>query len=112
MASFATRVRRYAWFHIAVRADVIHGDDSRVAEARRRFGFLDEALTSIVIAGNALAHDLDGHVATETRIARAINSAHAAFVELVDDLYGPRRVPGASIIWWRGVYPNAGIGDC
>ena len=61
------------------------GDAHRLAlEPRQRAGIRWRA---------AAGEDLDGDLAIEPRIARAVDLAHAAGAERGEDLVGPRRVP-------------------
>jgi hypothetical protein len=73
---------------VAFRAEIMNGEDVRVRERRDRFGFAFEAGETIGIAREFLRKHLDGHVATETRVARAEHFAHASGAERREDFVG------------------------
>ena len=58
--------------------EAVHLGDVRVVERRERPGFAFEARETIRIAGEGVGQNLDGDVAAEPRIARAIDFAHPA----------------------------------
>ena len=66
-------------------ADIVDGEDVRMRERRHRLGLALESRHSVGVAGQRRRQDLDGHVATEAGIARAVDLAHAAFAQLVED---------------------------
>ena len=55
------------------------GGDVRVIQRGERLGLAREPREAIRIVRERLGQHLDGHVAVELRIARAIHLAHAAF---------------------------------
>src|SRR5262249_42213293 len=58
--------------------ETVNGRDIRVVERREDLRFAFEARESIRIARKRGRQDLDGHVAIQFRIARAIDLAHSA----------------------------------
>lgn len=66
-------------------ADVIDGDDIRVIQCRRRFGFRDESSQAVFIAVELFAWKLDGDFAVETVVFGEPHFAHAALAELLYD---------------------------
>ena len=80
---------RYDERRIGVGADVVHGEDVRVAQCRGRAGLLLEAVEAIDIGREDTGQDLDRHVTPEPRIARPVYLAHAARAERGHDLVGP-----------------------
>ena len=66
-------------------ADVVDRHDVRVVERRRRFGFRDEPTHPIAIVRAMRQQNLEGDEAVQPLIASAIDDAHPAFAELVDD---------------------------
>ena len=63
--------------------------DVRVIERRERPRFAREAGAALGVGGEVGRQDLDGDVATELAVARAIDLAHAAGAERGDDRVGP-----------------------
>ncbi len=74
---------------IGVGADVVHGEDVRVAQCRGRAGLLLEAVEAIDIGREDAGQDLDRDVTPEPRIACPVHLAHAACAERGHDLVGP-----------------------
>ena len=75
-------------------ADVVDAADVRVLEARDRFGLAFEPLAHVGRDRFGAGDDLDGDEPIEARIARAVDLAHAALAERIDDLV--RSEPGAA----------------
>ena len=57
-------------------------------QRRQNFGFALEPADTIVVTGKFFGQDLDGDVAFEFRISRAIDLSHAAFAQQGRDLVG------------------------
>ena len=66
--------------------EVVHGDDVRVVEERRRLRLALEALQGLVAGGDPGAERLQGHEAVEDRVPGLVDLAHRAAAELADDL--------------------------
>ncbi len=75
--------------HASLMADVVDDEDVGMIERPgcSRFGL--EAPQTGVVGDGRLGQHLDGHVATEPRVARAIHNAHPSRVEQAHDLIGP-----------------------
>ena len=58
-------------------ADVVHHENVWMIECGRGARFLLEPAEAITIGGKSSGNDLDCHLASEARIARAIDLAHA-----------------------------------
>src|SRR5262249_42316282 len=65
-----------------MRADVVNREDVRVVERRGGAGFLLEAAQAIRIPGELGGQQLDGDLATESRVFGQIDLAHPACAEL------------------------------
>ena len=63
-----------------------HLCDGRVIERGERAGLALGAHQAIGIRGEGFRQNLDGHVAPELRVARAVDLAHAAGAERTGDL--------------------------
>ena len=74
---------------IGIGADVVHGEDVRVAQRRGRAGLLLEAVEAIDIGREDAGQDLDRDVTPEPRIACPVHFAHAACAERGHDLVRP-----------------------
>src|SRR5699024_10127282 len=68
---------------------VVDRDDRRMVERRRVLGLPTEALVEGLVPGQFRAHDLDGHVPAEDRVAPATDLGHAAVSEGLTDLVAP-----------------------
>ena len=64
-----------------VRADVMHDEDVRMIERARGAGLLLESLQSFFVIRVRRRQNLDRDIASQTRVARAINFAHPASAE-------------------------------
>src|SRR5262249_26894130 len=62
---------------------VVDGAEVRVAQGRRRFRFLLEALEGAGVVD--LSADLEGDLAVEARVGGEVDGAHAALTELAHD---------------------------
>ena len=63
-----------------------------------------EALQRFAVADRDVRQDLDGHVAAEARVARAVDHTHAALAEEADDaVWAEHRIGLESHRWRRGV---------
>ena len=82
-------------------ADIVYGDDVRVAQAPGGVGLANE-LRELLGSGRRPAHDLERDVAIDPRVVRPIDHAHPALVEQADDRYGPRRSPGDRLAFDEG----------
>jgi hypothetical protein len=72
-----------------VGADVVKGEDVRVVQGGDGAGLELEALEAVGVPGDIVVEDLEGNVATETRVSCAVDLAHAACSEELDDLVRP-----------------------
>ena len=59
-------------------ADVMHDEDIWMIERARRAGLLLESLQSFFVIRVRRRQNLDRDIASQTRVARAINFAHPA----------------------------------
>ena len=76
----------------------IDGDDVRMPEPRHQLAFRDDAGPSDVVA-SAAGEQLEGDLAIQPDVARAVHHAEAALADLLDQLEaGPRREQWCS---WR-----------
>jgi hypothetical protein len=64
------------------------------------------------VGGRVLGEDLEGDVALQLRIVRAIDLAHPAFAEFREDLIGAEPLPdhGACVSVWRLILLNRRAG--
>ncbi len=83
-----------------VGADVVDRDDVRVVQGGGRARLLLETLAAIDVRGELRREDLDGHVAPEARIARAIDLSHPSRAEGREDLEGPEAGAGGERHPW------------
>jgi hypothetical protein len=60
--------------------------DVGVIQRGEDLGFALEARDAVLVVGESLRQDLDGHVSLEARIGRPVDLAHAAGADTVDDL--------------------------
>ena len=58
------------------RADLVKGDNVRVVQGQDGFGFAFEPRQTFRVGDDAEGQDLDGDLASETRILRAVHLAH------------------------------------
>ena len=65
----------------------------RVIQRREELGFTLEAGEPIRVARECLEQSFHGDLTIESRVARAIDRAHAAFAELVGDVIRSDRGP-------------------
>ena len=56
--------------------EIVDGKDVRMGKGSHRPGFLLETLQRVRILGQPIGDDLDGYLASEPRIASAVNLAH------------------------------------
>src|SRR5262249_52236162 len=75
-------------------ADVVDGEDVRVRQRRDRLRLALEARERVGIGGQLRDEDLDGDVAIEPRIARAVDVAHPARAEVGEDFVRPETCAG------------------
>ena len=61
-----------------MRADIMYDEDVRVIERADSTSFLFKAMQPIGIGRESRRQDLDGDIAAQSRIARAIHLAHPA----------------------------------
>ena len=66
----------------------INRADVRVIQGRQHTGLALEARQPLGMVGKRAREDLDGHVAPELRVARAVHLAHAAGADARLDLIG------------------------
>src|SRR5215813_9871336 len=69
-----------------MRADVVNREDVRVVERRGGAGFLLEAAQAVRIPGELGGQQLDGDLATESRVFGQIDLAHSAGAKLRNNL--------------------------
>src|SRR5713101_6349189 len=79
----------------ALVAEVVDGEDVRVAEPRDRQSLLLEALAVFLLLGEELGQYLDRHVAVERGVVRLVDGGHAAAPNALDDAVRPERDPWA-----------------
>jgi len=65
--------------------------DVRVVQRRERLGFATESGETFGVTREGVWEDLDGDIAPELRIARAIHLAHPTFAHQGEDLEGTNR---------------------
>jgi len=70
----------------AVLADGVHGHDARVREARHGLGLAGEAQARVAEAEHVGPHELERHVALQAALPRAVDHAHAAAAQALQDL--------------------------
>jgi hypothetical protein len=75
---------------LAIGADVVHGEDVRVAERRGRAGFLLESMEAIDMGRERAGQYFDRHVTPEPRIAGTVHLAHSACAECAHDFVRPK----------------------
>jgi len=93
-------------------ADLVYGDDVGMVQAGGGVGFPDEAVDGRAIAGQPLGDELDRHLTTEPRIARAIDLTHSARAERSQDLVRPELLAGGQSHVRFGVRCPVTSGDC
>ena len=76
-------------------ADVVNGDDVRVLEARDRLCFTQQARPRRVLHALPGLDQLEGDLSIELRIIRAVDDAHRAGADALDDHVTPD--PGARV---------------
>src|SRR5262249_22532149 len=67
-------------------AEVVHGDDVGVVQARRRLRLAEEALAGLAFRAGAPGDRLDRHQTVQERVVRLEDLAHRALADLADDL--------------------------
>jgi hypothetical protein len=67
-------------------SDLVDRDDVLVVQRRRRARLLLEALAPVRVGGELRREDLDGDLAPEARVSRAIDLAHPSGAERREDL--------------------------
>src|SRR5579863_1532232 len=74
-------------------AEIVNGDDVRMAEVAGVTGFLVEAFEHLRLTGEAFGEGLDGDIAADAGVASAINDTHPALAKYADNvvLSNPRR---------------------
>ena len=73
--------------------EVVDGDDVGMIELAGRARLLLESANPVHVGREGGQNQLHGHLAIETRVARAIHVAHAAGAEPRDDLVGAKPGP-------------------
>jgi hypothetical protein len=71
---------------LALEPELVHGDDVRVHERRRRLRLPPEPLPDGLVRVEPGGDPLDRHLAVQDRVASAEHLAHGALAELADDL--------------------------
>jgi len=69
-----------------VLVDLVDGDDVRMIQRRRSFGFVNEPLLARLVCQLLGTQDFDANETIEPQIAGLIDNTHSAFAELGDDL--------------------------
>ncbi len=83
---------------LAVRlADFEDGDDVRMIERRRGAGFLFEAPNALGIARIVCGQDFQRDLASQARVGRQIDLAHAAAANARKNLVWPKLSPGIQL---------------
>ena len=80
-------------------ADVVHHDEVGMGERRDRARFEFETAQPVRVRRNRRRQDLDRHFASEPRVARPIDLAHAARAERREDFVGPQAKAGSERAW-------------
>ena len=86
-------IARNTWS--SMHADVVNGDDVRVLEARDRLCLAQQARPRRVLHALPGLDQLEGDLAIELRIVRAVDDAHRAGADALDDHVTPD--PGARV---------------
>jgi hypothetical protein len=92
---------------LGVPADVVDGDDAGMVEARGGAGLLDEAPGAAGVRHRLGAQQLDRDHPPEDRVARAVEHAHAALSELVEDLEAAEGLRSQA---WSLLFPGESSG--
>jgi hypothetical protein len=96
--SFAESLARHQLHHQQPRFTYVlqpmDGRYVRVIERGEHARFAFKALEAAFIAGEVRGYELDGNIASEPRIASAIDLAHPALSEEVEHLVVTKRAPG------------------
>ena len=66
-------------------AEIVHGDDVRMAQSSQGLGFAQEALGETRVGPFVRSEDLQRHQAVELRLARLVNDTHAAAAQAFED---------------------------
>ena len=85
-------------------AQVVNGDDIGVVEPARSAAFLVEAGQHVGVAHEALGQGLDGHLAADLLVDAAIDDAHAAAPQHVDNLVLADMGYFAALLVPRGIH--------
>ena len=85
---FAFEQLRHNVGRTLVLADVVNGENVGMVQRRRGAGFLLEPLEALGVCRQGGRQHLDGHVATQARIARSIHFTHAARAERGEHFIG------------------------
>ncbi len=105
--------------HLADLAGVVHRDDVRVLDGRRRPRLPDEALPEHVVRAHRRRHDLQRHQPVQPLIARAEDHGHPARADLLLEPVSPQ--PGAwgeasrqisAMLWRLLVHPRLHTRSC
>jgi hypothetical protein len=86
LQSFDRQILHHQVFHIPVPAHIVDGAHMRMIQTRKSRGFSLEARTQSRFFDQALSKDFDCHDARQPRVASAVNVAHSARPDQVEDL--------------------------
>ena len=75
--------------------EVVDRRDARMVQRREDVRLAGEAGEPVGVLRERPGHDLEGHFALETRVARAPDLAHASGSERAEDLVGPEAGAGS-----------------
>ena len=90
-------------------ADVVHGEDVRVVQRRRRAGFLLESMQAIDVGRKCRGKYFDRNITSESRIARPVDLTHAADAEHSLNLIRAESSTGGQCHWRLGLYSRVGV---
>ena len=88
--------------------DAVEPCDVRMVQRREHFGFALKAREPIVVSREQRRQNLDGDLAFELRIRRAVDLAHAAGSNGRDDLIWTETGAGSEGQLWRRLYGREG----
>jgi hypothetical protein len=87
--------------HVALAADVVHGNDRRVRDGTRRPRLLLEEAQPLRVSGGLEVEDLHRDLSAEALVAGAEDLRHAAHPEGREQLVGAEPCPQEGRRFWR-----------
>ncbi len=78
--------------------EIVDLDDARVVEPCGGTRLLEETLHEEVVLGERIGEELQCDVALQGDVTRAIDAAHSAPPELLQDLVAPERQSGTDLV--------------